>query len=277
MTATEVQEKVDEPKVRPIKIDLTPNENDGEILTFYKQTMSQIEAIDEKLDAGLDSTGKRKLTNECVEATEEKWGKVFNELSPQMEAMPPEMLAGVYYGLVRAFTDKFKESIDEWLQAQIDAQPKVEDTTSEEEKKELAEARSELAASAKQIVAMATNFGLCSELEPWALPRRRGAVGKRGKRALTLYTWSIDGDELAADSQNVKSVALALGFTKAGDFTKALRAEPNPIDTKTPPVQFEKELNGKTVSAVRSEPLPEDEVSTEPDDEDDSDEDEDEE
>src|SRR5687767_2970988 len=162
MTVTEVQE-TQAPKITPVEIDLTPDENDGEILSYYKETMSQIKEIDEKLDAGLDSTGKRKLTNELVESGKSSWEPVANELIPQMAEMSPEQLVGSFYGLVRALSDKFKDQVDNWLQEQVEKQPKAEDTLSEEEKKELQSARSELAESAKMIVKMATTFGLCSE------------------------------------------------------------------------------------------------------------------
>lgn len=273
----EVQETTSEekPKIYPVKIDLTPNEDDGEVLAYYKQTMSQVEAIDEKLDAGLDSTGKRKLTNELVEKYQgddenDGWKQVTDTLIPQMEEMSEEEMVGSFYGLIRTLSDKFKEAADNWLQKQIDSQPKVEDTLSETERKELSEARSELAESAKMIVKMATTFGLCSETEPWALPKRRGAVGKRGKRALTLYSWSIDGEELANDVNSVKGVSQELGFEKSADFTKALRDAK--IDTKEPPNEFTVTLNGKSLTGVRkAEDVTEPETSD--DDEDSEDED----
>ena len=60
-----------------------------------------------------------------------------------------------------------------------------------------------MAKQAKTLIEMAYTFGEAKgdiENEPdpgWPLPRiRRGSIGPRGKRALTLYTWSIDGNEV---------------------------------------------------------------------------------
>jgi hypothetical protein len=90
------------------------------------------------------------------------------------------------------------------------------------------------------------------------LPRRAGS-GKRGKRALSLYTWAIDGNEVSGDDNTPAGVAKLLGFDKAGDFTKALKeqtvtddsGESVKLNTSKPPRNFEVSVRGKVVTASR--------------------------
>jgi hypothetical protein len=224
-----------------------PSPGDSQSAEWYKRIMLQILEVDNKLDAGLDSTGKRKITNEVVGATEDKWGPVAGRLVEQMQGMDEETLAGVFYGIVRQLTTAFKEPVDKFITQRFEEQPKsTEDQVSEDEKKQLSELRSTLVKQVKQIKDMAALFGEFTEDNPWPEPRRRGAVGKR---ALTLYTWSIDGVEVDEENDSVKGVSELLGFDSYGKFTQALRdAE---IDTTKPPAEFSVTINDKEVSARR--------------------------
>jgi hypothetical protein len=222
------------------------NEDDPQLLQFYKQVMKSIFEIDDKLDVGTEAAGKRKITNDLVSTYEEDWQPVVDALIQQMDQMALDRLAGALNGIVRNLNKKYQEAVDVYITTQVEAQPKNETPeVSDEEKKELSETRSQLAKQAKTIVDMAISFNLCTEDEPWELPARRGAQGKRGKRALTFFTWAIDDVAVDEDNDSVKGVAALLGYEKAADFTQALRDAG--IDTKAPGAEINLELKGKAV------------------------------
>jgi hypothetical protein len=241
------------------------SEDDSQVRSYYKKTWNAIAEIDEKLDAGSEAAGKRKLTNELVENSRGEWEEATNDLIKQMREsdLSADKLAGIFYGIIRGLSSEFEDEAKTFIISQVEAAPKAEDTLSDEDKKALASERSELAKQINQIIEMAGVFGEYEEGSEWAKPKRRGAVGKRGKRALTFYDWSVDGVEVDEDDNSVKGVSVKLGFEKQADFTKALKdAE---VDTTSPPDSFSVTINGHEVSATRvtDEEL-EEEVPTEP-------------
>ncbi len=262
------------------------SEEDSQVRGFYKRTWNTIADIDEKLDAGSEAAGKRKVTNELVEQAKGEWGPVAKNIIEEMRKLTDEERVGVLYGLNRELTSAFKEEAEKLVTARVEALPKTEDTLTDEQKKALAAERSELANQIKLIVNMAGTFGEFEEGNEWPLPKRRGAVGKRGKRALSFYDWSIDGVDVPDDQNSVKGVAEMLGFEKQAEFTKALKecmVGDKKLDTTNPPERFSVEINGKTVTAVKGateeDPTA---IATEPtvdeaDDDEDEDEDEDDE
>lgn len=256
-------------------IDLSEQENDSQVRNWYKGLMKQINELDSVLDASADAAtgGKRKFTNELITKTEGDWKAPTMEIVEQMKNMPPELLAGVLNGMIRTLNGEFKESVDKWVDEQVKLQPKVEvDPLDEEKKKEIQTARADLAKQAKTLIEMAYTFGEAHgdpEDEPdpdWPMPRiRRGSIGKRGPRALTLYTWSIDGNEVDNEKNTPRGVASLLGFEKASDFTKELKRLG--INTTTPDNEFTVTINGKEVSAKQEL---DDEDETDEDEEDES-------
>ena len=245
-----------------------------EIKEMYDQLLSTVvDEIDPKLDAGTESAGKRKVTNDLVESTEPNWKPVADHIITGMQEMTDEQIAGVFYGLIRAITPTFKERADGYISSLAENMPKSEDIPSDEEKKELAATRSDLVKQIRTLVDMAKVFK-----EDWAenatIPPRRGSVGKRGKRALSFYDWNVDGVDADEDSNSVKGISELLGFAKQADFTKALKEQRVVIEgkevalnTTNPPESFTVTINGKTVTATRAndEEDDDDEVSTEPD------------
>jgi hypothetical protein len=257
-------------------IDLTIREDeDSQVRKWFKGLMTQINELDSVLDASADaaSGGKRKYTNELITKTEGDWKTPVMQIVEQLREMSPEQLAGVFNGMVRTLNTEFKESVDKWVEEQVKLQPKVEaDPLDEEKKKEVQTLRADLAKQAKTLIEMAYTFGEAkgdpdNEPDPnWPLPRiRRGSIGKRGPRALTLFTWSIDGNEVENEKNTPRGVASLLGFEKASDFTKELKRLG--VNTTSPENEFTVTINGKEVSA-KQELDDEDEENDETDDED---------
>lgn len=233
----------------------TEVEDASQVRAFYKKMWNAIAEIDEKLDAGSESAGKKKITNELVVASEAEWKPVSENIIEEMRKFETdEERTGVFYGLIRALSGAFKEDAEKLITAAFESAPKTEDNLTDEQKKALATERSELASQIKLTVQMAGTFGEFEEGNEWPLPKRRGAVGKRGKRALSFYDWSIDGVDQEGDANSVKGVAATLGFALQADFTKALKEQmvgDKKLDTTNPPEKFSVEINGKTVVAVR--------------------------
>jgi hypothetical protein len=245
--------------IKTKKIDTTEAPDDSQVRGWYKKLMSSVYQIDDVLDAQADaaSGGKRKFTNELVDSTKDVWSPVTDQLSIQLNEMVEEQRAGAFYGFVRTLSETFKEDIDKWITMQIESRPKVEvETISEDEKKKLQEDRSNFNKQIRAIIEMAYTFGeadgdLDDNPDPnWPMPKvRRGSVGKRGKRALTLFTWSIDGNEIDEDNDSTKGVATLLGFEKTAEFTQALRDAG--VNTTTPNDTFTVEIRGKQVTGTR--------------------------
>jgi hypothetical protein len=252
-------------------LDLTVDPvNDSQVRQWYKKLMTEVNGIDEVLDASADSTGKRKFTNELVAAQEVEWKPAVDGLTTQMAEMPEDVRAGVFYGLIRAFTSTYKEQIDKWIDEQVASRPKEEvEVIPDEQKKELQDRRSELSKQVNAIIDMAYTFGDATgdqENEPdpnWPKPRiRRGAFGKRGPRALSFYTWAIDGIGMEGDDDSNKGVSKKLGFEKVSDFTKALKEAK--INTTEPPEEFNVKIGDHEINAKRESDEEEEEISTDP-------------
>jgi hypothetical protein len=252
-------------------IDLTEDPvNDSQVRSWYKKLMLQVNEIDSVLDATADTSGKRKFTNDLVEAQTHEWKPAVDNLSGQMNQMTEEARAGVFYGMIRAFSTAFKDQIDKWIDQQVASIPKEEvETISDEQKKALQEQRSELSKQVNAIIDMAYTFGDAKgdqENEPdpnWPKPRvRRGAFGKRGPRALSFYTWAIDGIGMEGDDDSNKGVAKKLGFEKVSEFTKALKDAG--INTTEPADEFTVKIKDHEINAKRDSDDEEEEISTEP-------------
>jgi hypothetical protein len=218
----------------------------GSFVEIYYTLKETIDEIDVQLDSVGDqkAAGKRKITNDLIEEFKDVWEPVVAKLSEQLNSFEPDKRAGVYNGFVRALTKAFGDETSAFVDTLVPAEVEGEASTSipAETLAGLQKTRSELYGQIKAIVDIAKQLD-GTELE---MPKRRyGGVGKRGKRALTQYKFTVDGVEV----KNLAEVAKGNGYEKSADLTKALREAK--VDTTTPPKEFSFELpNGKTLNAV---------------------------
>jgi len=231
------------------------NENDSQVRQWYSKLWNQVAEIDTQLVAASDTTGKRKFTNDLVEEYKPSWENGVNNFLAQLEPLDEKAKAGIYYGFVRAIVSSLKEDVDKWIDAQVPSIPKEDIPQIDPEvRKQLSEQRTALVKQLKMVVEMASNFGEFTEENAWAVPEsRRGSFGPRGQRALTSYTWSVDGT--AMPNVTTKGVAEAVGYTKAKELMDALREQKIDgvaFDTKNPPDSFEFDIHGHKVSATRN-------------------------
>ncbi len=239
---------------------------------MYDSLKTFIDEADEKLDSLSDteSAGRRKIGNDLITAAESQWSPAVEGAIQSFNNMDEAPRAGPYLGLIRELKKAFDKDVTEFLDSQVETAPKAEPLISETEAKELSVSRSEAYKQLKQVVELAVQFGEADENE-WELPKvRRGSRGKRGKRALSMYSWTINGEAVPEESNSPAGVSKLLGFEKAGLFTQFLRD--NDVDTSKPPVTFEVAYGDKTVSAVRDADAPDDvQDEDDVDDEDDAD------
>jgi hypothetical protein len=234
-------------------IDLTPQAGDHQVLVIYKELMNLINKIDEKLDAGSETARRKEFVDNLVSSYQSDWEPVTKALIPQMENMSAEALAANYHGIIRALNEAYKKAVDSHVNEAFEAIPQEDIAqASEAEKKALSEERSKLYAQVKAVIPMAATFNVDLGDDP--MPRRRGAAGKRGKRALSLYSWTVDGQVLSEDDNDPKGVAAILGFEKASgltEFLKTVEIDGKKINTTNPPEEFTFTYNGKEVYAKR--------------------------
>jgi len=244
----------------------------ADLRSIYESGMETVLDIDKKLDSLTDpeTAGKRKVSNDLIEASKSEWEGFLSGSIEQMENMDQEVQIGVYLALTRGLKEKFDNLSSEFIAKQVAEMPPVEPLISEEEAEALRKTRSALYQQVKSVRELAIQVGEATEEdETWKMPKmRRGAHGKRGKRALSLYDWFFNGEEI--DGVNtVKDVSARLGYAKAADFTQALRDAG--VDTRNPPDQFEfNHPSGTIVTAVKEDTGEDDE--DEDEDEEDSDE-----
>ncbi len=240
---------------------------------LFEALKAGIAEVDTKLDSVTGSTASVKagIINGLVEGSKDSWENVSTKLIEQLTPLDPETQLGFYYGLMRSLDNKYGKDASQHVAKLVEAAPKPEPLLkTEEEIKNAQEERKKLYDRIKTVYEMAEAFG-DEALSSMELPAKRtGAKGKRGPRALSFVTWTIDGKEF----DKLKDVAeLYPQFAKVADLTKALREEATGftvkdadgndvagkgIDTKTPPERFELNLpDGKTLVGVYSAPTPE--------------------
>jgi len=255
---------------------------------FYDALFAQITALDEALDSTTDqkTAGKRSIRNELVREFEEVPGeddtdsgwKVFSEaLIEKLSEFPDRQQAGLYFGLTKALEAAFEKTADAYVDSIFEAQPKVEQVQiSEDQLAAMNQQRSALYKNLKTMRDLALMFK-GSEAD-YPLPKvRTGARGPRGKRAISEYSWSINGVALTGDDNSLLAVSKKYEFESVAALRKAIQTslvdeEGNPLkDLKNPPNPIVFNLpNGDVLSGNR--PVV-DTTDDDSDDEDDTDED----
>lgn len=227
----------------------------ADIRVLFEEAIAAITAIDEQLDATTDgkTVTRRRVIKELVDTNEDAWKANVEQLISLLNSVEDsDKRYGVFYGFQKALTDAFKKDADEYIEKVVESQPAAEVVTlSDDAKKELADKRKDLLSKASKMKDIGEGFGFPGD---WSVPKaRRGSIGKRGPRALTLVDWSTDDEGAEFDEDTtVKDVAQYLGYDSPKMFRQALTdADVNPSD---PPAEFTftSTVNGKTVTGTRA-------------------------
>ena len=228
----------------------------------------QIGEIDGVLDSlsGAQSAGKRAVINRLMKAVQENIDQVLAKLDEQVfaEIADDDTFVGMYSGLVKSLESKYQPRQDAILESKTEEIKAETPNLSEEQIKEMAETRKQLVMQFKATKEIFKTFGMPG-VESVPDPKRRtGAHGKRGPRAITQFTWTVDGVRQSPDKDSLTGVASENGYENSKALRDALREAG--IDLKNPEDQIEFTLsNGKTLVGIKSV---EDEDDDEDDDED---------
>lgn len=241
----------------------------------YTKLLGQLNEIDATLDATKDqkTAGKRLLRKEMIEKHQEEIDNVSSQIIKRLGEYTDDQKFAVFFGIATALSDAFSESGDKYLTAIVDSQPVPEKITlSEEEMKALTERRSALYKHAKSVRELATMFG-GSEAD-FPMPKRRsGGSGVRGKRKMSLYTWTVNDDPFT-DTPPLVKLAEKFGLGTAAGLRKAIMEQLALADLKNPPNPLTYNApNGDVLVGIRPEDSEADEESDEDDNGEDDDED----
>jgi len=186
---------------------------------MYDKVNSAINSIDEKLDSLQDSDAatRTKVVNELVEQNKEITSQGIDDTIVQLKNLDEAQLVGVVYGIIKSLNTAFKEQMDKTVATLVEAAPKVEPLITEAEAEVLGKQRSELYQQIKQIVFLAETMDGVELAMPKA---RRGAIGKRGQRAMSKMVWAIDGTILDPQPK-YKDLAEMLGFVETKKTKKS--------------------------------------------------------
>jgi len=196
--------------------------SDFDLKKAHDELHAALNEIDTTLDAASGdqkSAGKRKITNGLIEDSKESWEPIAESLVEQLRVADPAVQVGVYFGLIRALQNEFSKELGDVVEAMVEKAP-VEETVelSEEDAKALSKSRSEIYSKLKTLIGLAESFGQADGM--YAPKKRTGGRGKRGPRAISFFTWQVDGE----DVENLKAVAEGYDqYEKTSDLTKAMR------------------------------------------------------
>jgi hypothetical protein len=225
---------------------------------IHAELMASIQEIDQVLDtlSGSKTAGRRKIINDMVSNAEGTWQPVAEQVSDFLNGMDESQRTAVFFGVVETLRKEFEKAASSYVEAVVDAQPKQEAVVTPEQAEQLNANRKELYAKIKPIVELAEQI----EGEILEMPKvRRGSSGPRGKRAMSLLTYFIDGEEV---DMTPGQIAKENGYEAAKDFTQALRDAGYDVSTVTEINNF-KLPNGKVLNAVLDDGSDEEEESDE--------------
>jgi hypothetical protein len=228
-----------------------------ELQSMYDQLMESVNEIDVKLDSRTDgkSAGKRTIVSNLIDDTKADHEHLVQQFIDQLSAVDEARMAGIYYGITRGLSKAFDEKAAAYVNALVENVPTPEPLCTEEEAKELSDLRSKIYQKVKKLIELAEAFG---GDHGFVMPRRRtGATGKRGPRATSFITWTIDDTEY----DTLKDVAekYSAHYEKVKDLTAAIKGAG--INLTAPPAEFTFDLpDGKILVGSYEPPADDDGV-----------------
>lgn len=221
----------------------------------HDELQEQLAKLDELLDAATgdaETAGKRKITNELIEASKAAWTPISESLTSQLSAANEDVRIGVFYGLLRDLQKTFGDSVSKLVDDKVAALPKpAKVEVSDDQLKEMQENRSALYKKITTLIEMAKSFDQAEGMvDP---PKRRANKGaKAGPRAISFVNWFIDDKEY----ENLTAIIKEYGqYEKTVDLRNAMKEKG--IDLKNPPARFEFTMpDGKTLVGTYTPPAP---------------------
>lgn len=190
------------------------------LLGMFEALNSRVRELDEVLDAASDQkgAGRRAVINQLVTNNQTMVDSVVSQFIEQLNTMDDESKFGVYFGVLRGLRSTFDESGTTFAESLVEQRPTVavdpaEVTAANNE-------RSDKVGQMKHLKAILEAVAPedAAELK---VPRRRSTGGPRGKRAISYYTWTLDGAEFDG---NLTELAKKLGYVRPADLRDEMKA-----------------------------------------------------
>lgn len=217
--------------------------------------VNEILELDEQLAAASGSTalGKRALANSITSEREGVWRELVDAVVNKIAEAESdnEALVALVTALDKGVTDRFGKQVDEFLQAQVEANSSEQIKLSDDELQNLTNHAKELRKQEKALREILVMFGM--NVDDIPEPKRlTGSRGKRGPRVFSRYNYSVDGQPRTESQNSLSSIANTVApddwnTPKLREFISS-----QGIDINNPPDEWSVTLpNGKVVSAVK--------------------------
>lgn len=242
------------------------------LMAMFEALSTRVKALDEILDAASDQkgAGRRAVINQLVSSNQSMVDSVVSQFIEQFKSMDDAQKFGVYFGVLRGLRSEFDETGTAYAESLVESRPQVQ--VDPEEVKIANDERSDKVGQMKHLKAILEAVAP-EEAAELKVPRRRSTGGPRGKRAISYYTWTIDGEDFEG---NLTEVAKKLGYNRPADLRDEMKAAEINLTKPKDVIEFTTS-GGNVLVGTKSADAPDwDEISDEDEDEN-GDEDEDEE
>jgi hypothetical protein len=229
--------------------------NADAMLPVYNDLASRVAELDEILDAGLDtkSAGRRAVVNSLVKEQEARVDEAVKSFIEQLANADDAVKYGFYFGFVRGLRAEYEEAGQAYADSQVAERPQVQ----------VDPAQLEIANKERsdKVTMMKNLFEIIKVLDPEEaekldkVPRRRSLGGPKGKRAISYYTWNVDGEDFDG---TLGEVAKSLGYDKAVELRSEMKE--SGINLTTPPATINFTTpSGHVIVGTRDADAPENE------------------
>jgi len=202
-----------------------------DVKEMYDTATKRVEELDDLIDSASDSkgAGQRAVKNRLIADNEGNVKDLVVQISEGFADEDPQVKFGVYFGLLRELKNAFDEAATAYVDTLVETRPEVQ-KASDAEVAKAQEERGVLAGVIKHLVGIltVTNPELKDELK---VPRKRPVGGARGKRAISYYTWTVNG---VAFEGGITELAKSIGYTdRPADLRDEMKKAD--IDLTNPP------------------------------------------
>ena len=217
----------------------------------------EIGEIDVVLDSlsGAQSAGKRAVVNRLVKAVQESVDEILAKLdvqvfNPESNPLSDDIFVGTFAGVLRGLESKYSDRQEKILESKAEEIKAETPDLSEDQVKEMLEKRKDLVMRFRATKEIFKTFGMPGVDEVPDPKKRTGTRGKRGPRAISAFTWSVDGVRQSPEKDSLAGVAADNGYENAKALRDAMRAAE--IDLKEPEDRIEFRLaNEKLLVGIK--------------------------
>lgn len=190
------------------------------LLAMFEALNSKVKELDEILDAASDQkgAGRRAVINQLVAASQDTVDSVTAQIISGLAEMSDDQKYGVYFGVLRGLRSEFDEQGIAFAESLVETRPQVQVDPAE-----VTAANSERSDKVGQMKHLKAILEAVAPEDAAELkvPRRRSTGGPRGKRAISYYSWTLDGVEFDG---NLTELAKKLGYARPADLPDEMRA-----------------------------------------------------